>query len=101
MAGWALVLAGIEPAITSAMRAASDLALPSSSTDEVGDGRRKNVATTADQVRLEEQIMSVFFLSFCTCIPPREREAAAPGIQAQHAPDAGRPSVRHAANLGL
>ena len=52
----ALVLAGIEPAITSAMRAASDIALPSSSTDEVGNGRRKSGATKADEVRLEEQI---------------------------------------------
>ena len=52
----ALVLAGIEPAITSAMRAASDIALPSSSTDEVGDGRRKSGATKADEVRLEKQI---------------------------------------------
>ena len=52
----ALVLAGVEPAITNAMRAASDIALPSTSTGEVEDGRRKSGATKADAVRLEEQI---------------------------------------------
>ena len=69
----ALVLAGIEPAITSAMRAASDIALPSSSTDEVGDGRRKSGATKADEVRLEEQIKRSRFCLLYTSPSPRDK----------------------------
>ena len=52
----ALVLAGIEPAITSAMRAASEIAMPSSSAEEGGDRRRDSPSRRADEVRLEEQI---------------------------------------------
>ena len=54
--GAALVLAGIEPAVTNAMRAATDIALPSSRTEEVGDRRKNCPASKADQVRLDEQI---------------------------------------------
>ena len=52
----ALVLAGIEPAITGAMRAASEIAKPSSSVEDEGDRRRDSPSRRADEVRLEEQI---------------------------------------------
>ena len=50
------MLAGIEPAVTNAMRAATDIGLPSSRTEEVGDRRKNCPASKADQVRLDEQI---------------------------------------------
>ena len=58
--GWrgaALVLAGIEPAVTSAMRAASKIELPSSSCEVVEDRGRDDPSRKADQVRLDEQIL--------------------------------------------
>ena len=58
--GWraaALVLAGIEPAVTSAMRAASKIALPSSSSEAVEDSGKNDPSKKADQVRLDEQIL--------------------------------------------
>ena len=50
------MLAGIEPAVTNAMRAATDIGLPSSRTEEVGDRRKNCPASKANQVRLDEQI---------------------------------------------